>query len=272
MTGVDPRTFPGIYAVDWQEGSDATLRTLGATGVVVKKGYADDHHLKVGSTLRVTTPTGHHPVLTVRGIVKDNGGLFAALTVPRETLRTQFGQRDDAFDFVAYRPGADAAAVRGRIDRLLNTAFPSAESKNRKQFKDQQASQFNQAAGFLYVLLSLAVIVSLFGLVNTLALSIFERQRELGMLRAIGTARSQIRRMIRYEAIITALIGAVLGLVLGTVFARVITTQFDGYVFTVPFGRIIGIAILAGLAGIVAAALPARRAARTNVLEALAYE
>jgi len=220
----------------------------------------------------VTTPTGKHPELTVRGTIKDNGGLFAAVTVPRETMRTAFGQRDDAFDFVAFRGGADEKAVRGRVDALLKTQYPSTESKDKGEFKDQQASQINQFATFMYVLLSLAVIVSLFGLVNTLALSIFERQRELGMLRAIGTARSQVRRMIRYEAIVTALIGAALGLVLGTVFARVITTQFDGYVFAVPFGRIVGIAILAGLAGIAAAALPARRAARTNVLEALAYE
>ena len=272
VTGFDPRSFPGIYTVDWVKGSDAVLRSLGPSDVVLKKSYASDHHLGIGSRLRVLTPSGRRPVLTVRGIVKDNGQLFAALTVARDTLRTQFGQRDDAFDFVAYRPGASPAAVRGDVDRLLRRAFPSAESKNRTQFKDQQAQQFNQAALFLYVLLSLAVIVSLFGLVNTLALSIFERRRELGMLRAIGTARSQVRQMIRYEAIITALIGAVLGLVLGTVFARVITTQFDGYVFTWPFGRLVGIAILAGVAGIAAAALPARRAAKTDVLEALAYE
>jgi putative ABC transport system permease protein len=239
---------------------------------VLTKSFAKDKHLKVGSRFRLTTPPGRHPVLTVRGIVKDNGGLFASVTVPRATLLTQFGQRDDAFDFVAYTPGANPAAVRSQVDRLLRRQFPSTESKDKGQFKDQQASQINQFATFMYVLLSLAVIVSLFGLVNTLALSIFERRRELGMLRAIGTARTQVRQMIRYEAIVTALIGAVLGLVLGAVFAVVITSQLDGFVLAVPVGRIVGIAILAGLAGIVAAALPARRAARTNVLEALAYE
>ena len=272
VTGFDPRTFAGIYSVDWQQGSDRTLETLGPGDAVLTKKFADDKKLKVGERFRVTTPTGKHPELTVRGTIKDNGGLFAAVTVPRETMRTAFGQRDDAFDFVAFRGGADEKAVRGRVDALLKTQYPNTESKDKGEFKDQQASQINQFATFMYVLLSLAVIVSLFGLVNTLALSIFERRRELGMLRAIGTARSQVKRMIRYEAIITALIGAVLGLVLGALFAVVITSQLDGFSFALPIGRIIGIAILAGLAGIVAAALPARRAARTNVLEALAYE
>ena len=272
VTGFDPRSFQDIYSVDWKVGSPRTLATLGPDGAVLTKKFADDKHLKVGSRMALTTPSGKHPTLTVRGIVKDEGGLFASISIPRETMRTQFGQRDDAFDFLAYRPGADKAAVRARVDTLLDRAFPSTETKDKGEFKDQQASQINQFATFMYVLLSLAVIVSLFGLVNTLALSIFERRRELGMLRAVGTARSQVRRMIRYEAVVTALIGAVLGLVLGALFAIVITSQLDGFQLAIPVGRIIGIAVLAGIAGIIAAALPARRAARTNVLEALAYE
>ena len=125
------------------------------------------------------------------------------------------------------------------------------------------------------MLLALSVIVSLFGIVNTLVLSIFERTRELGMLRAIGTSRRQIRQMIRYESIITALIGGVLGIALGIVIALVLAATAlsgSGFVLVIPVGTVIILFVLAGLAGLVAAAWPARRAARVDILEAIATE
>ncbi len=125
------------------------------------------------------------------------------------------------------------------------------------------------------MLLALSVIVSLFGIVNTLILSIYERTRELGMMRAIGTSRRQIRQMIRYESVITALIGGILGLVVGVVGA-VLTTTFalsnSGYVQSIPVGTLIVLLVVAGVAGILAAQAPARRAARVDVLHAIATE
>jgi putative ABC transport system permease protein len=128
--------------------------------------------------------------------------------------------------------------------------------------------------GLLYALLAMAVLVSLLGIVTTLALSIHERTRELGMLRAVGMSRRQVRRMVRYEAVITALIGAVLGIVLGVVFATLIAQPLkdEGFTLAYPVGTLVTMLILAALAGVVAAILPARRAAKLNVLEALAYE
>ena len=118
----------------------------------------------------------------------------------------------------------------------------------------------------------LAIIVSLFGIVNTLVLSISERTRELGLLRAVGMSRRQIRRVIRYEAVITALIGGVIGLGVGIVLSLLVTQAIDGFNLSIPVGQLIIVLILAGIAGVLAAVLPARRAAKLDVLEALAYE
>jgi ABC-type antimicrobial peptide transport system permease subunit len=142
------------------------------------------------------------------------------------------------------------------------------------QFKKTQEDDINKLLNVLYGLLGLSVIISLFGVVNTLVLSVFERTREIGMLRAVGMTRRQVRRMIRYESIVTALIGGALGIVVG-VFLAVLTTQAlsdQGIVLTIPWSTI-GIFVLATiLAGMLAAILPARRAARLNVLKALQYE
>jgi putative ABC transport system permease protein len=122
------------------------------------------------------------------------------------------------------------------------------------------------------VLLALSVVVSLFGIVNTLVLTVFERTREIGMLRAIGMTRRQVRRMVRYESVITALIGAVIGIALGIVLAALLIARVDFIVLSIPFGQLIIFAIAAIFVGILAAIFPARRAARLNVLKALQYE
>jgi putative ABC transport system permease protein len=176
--------------------------------------------------------------------------------------------------FLNFREGVGVDDGRREVDKLLDEGFPVAEAQDREEVKEAQAGVINQLLGLIYALLALSVIVSLFGIVNTLALSIHERTRELGMLRAIGTSRRQVRRTVRYESAITALIGGVLGLVLGTVFAIVVSRPLedDGFTLAVPVVTLFVLLLVAALAGVVAAIGPARRASRINVLDALAHE
>jgi putative ABC transport system permease protein len=275
ITAIEPSTFVRAYKVEWKQGSNATLLGLGSTGTVVAKGYASAHHLKVGQSVSLLTPTGRHVTLVVRGIANDNARLLANFTITLPLAGAAFGQREDAFAFVSYAPGASNAQVQPAVDRLLASQFPQARSRTAAQFKQDQANQVNTLLALIYVLLALSVIVSLFGIVNTLILSIYERTRELGMLRAIGTSRRQIRQMIRYESIITALIGGVFGLLIGVVGAILVTSltlSESGYVQSIPVGTLAILLLVAALAGVIAAQLPARRAARLDVLGALAGE
>jgi putative ABC transport system permease protein len=273
ITAIEPESFERTYRIEWHQGSNATLLALDESGTVVKKGFAESHHLKVGQPLEVLTPTGQHVRLTVDGIAQDNAGLLGDLTITLALARRAFGQREDALNFVTYAPGYTNAQVQPAVNRLLATFFPQTRSRTATQFKEDQAKAVNGLLAFIYVLLALSVIVSLFGIVNTLILSIYERTRELGMLRAIGTSRSQIRAMIRYESVITALIGGIFGLVIGVVGAVLLTTlalSGSGYVQSYPVGTLIILLVVAALAGVLAAQIPARRASRLDMLSALA--
>jgi putative ABC transport system permease protein len=170
-------------------------------------------------------------------------------------------------------PGTDGTELKREEERAL-TGFPTAKPMTIPDFKDEQNKGVNGLVGLIYALLSLSVIVALLGIVNTLALSVHERTRELGMLRAVGMTRRQVRRMVRAESVITAAIGAVLGIVLGLVFALIVSRPLaeDGFVFTIPIGTLIAVFILAGIAGVVAAIPPARRAAKVDVLRAVTTE
>ncbi|HXN38603.1 MAG TPA: FtsX-like permease family protein [Solirubrobacteraceae bacterium] len=275
ITAIEPSTFERAYRVEWKQGSNATLLALGNTGTVLTKGYASSHHLKVGQAVSVLTPTGQHVSLMVLGIANDNARLLGDLTIGLPLARAAFGQREDDLDFATYAPGVRNSQVQPVVDRLLARYLPQVRSRTAAQFKQDQANQINTLLALIYVLLALSVIVSLFGIVNTLILSIYERTRELGMLRAIGTSRRQVRQMIRYESVITALIGAVFGLVIGVVGAILFTTialSGSGYVQSIPVGTLIVLLVVAALAGLIAAQLPARRAARLDLLQALAGE
>jgi putative ABC transport system permease protein len=273
VSGVDGAQLASVYRLDWTRGSPAALRSLGPADVLVSKQFADSHGVKVGRTLSLTTPADRHVQLTVRGIYKDDAQLLSDLTVATPTMLAAFGAPQPAVVLAGRAPGASEAAVQ-RAAKQAMKPFPTVDVLTKKEFTDDVAKQVNQILTFFYVLLSLAVIVSLFGIVNTLALSIHERTRELGMMRAIGTSRRQVRQIIRYESVITALIGAVLGMVLGVFFAVVVTIPLtdQGFTLSFPVGTLIVLLVLAALAGVLAAIGPARRAASIDVLEALAYE
>jgi putative ABC transport system permease protein len=269
ITGIDAASFSKLYNVT--KGGE-TLTALSPGGVVVGKTYAKDNGIKVGQTLQVQSPTTRTVPLRVTGIAEDRGQLLSPLTIPNSSATRDFASQRDGFVLVGFAPGTDAKAVKQAVDTRLSADFPQVEALTESQFKGNQANQINQLLGLIYALLALAIVVSLFGIVNTLVLSITERTRELGMLRAIGTSRRQVRRMIRYEAVITAMIGGVLGLVLGVVLAILVTQPLDGFKLSIPVPSLVLVLVLSGVAGVLAAVLPARRASRLDVLDALAYE
>jgi putative ABC transport system permease protein len=274
VSGLDPATAGDVLSLDWEQGSPQTLRELGDRQTILDEGFAGSNDLEVGGRVSFITQAGRSPSYEVTGSVKDTADLIGAAIVSQRTLARDFGQSEDTFDFVKLAPDADPDAVQRRVTAALERSFPTAEVLNQQELKDRQAQQINQLLGLIYALLSLAVIVSLFGIANTLALSIHERTRELGMLRAIGMSRRQVRTMIRYEAVITALIGAVLGMVLGVIFAALIASPLEeeGFVLSYPLATLALLLVLAAIAGVIAAIGPARRAARLDVLDALAYE
>jgi putative ABC transport system permease protein len=192
--------------------------------------------------------------------------------ISRKAFDQGFPRPKDLFTFVNTRGGATDART-AQLAQAIG-GFPDVKARTKAQWVTKRSSGINILLNLLYVLLALSVIVSLFGMVNTLVLSVFERTRELGMLRAVGMTRRQVRRMVRQESVITALIGAALGLPLGLFLAALVTRGLSKYGvgFYVPVLSLVIFAIVAILAGIVAAIMPARRAARLNVLRALQYE
>jgi putative ABC transport system permease protein len=275
VTALEPASFVRVYRVEWKQGSNASLLALGNSGTIVSEGFANAHDLHIGQRLTVLTPADKRVTLSILGIAKDKARLLRELTVSLPLARTAFGEHEDGVDFVEYAPGVDGPQVQTAVDRVLATQFPQARSRTAAQFTKEQSEQINTLLALIYVLLALSVIVSLFGIVNTLILSIYERTHELGMMRAIGTSRRQVRQMIRYESVITALIGGVFGLVIGLVGAILVATlalSGSGYVISIPVGTLFVLLIVAALAGLLAAQLPARRAARLELLQALGSE
>ena len=274
LTLVDPDTATDVLTLDWEDGDDAVLAELGATDAVIDEGWGADNGLGVGDTFTALTGSGAKIAYTVQGTFKDDTDYFGDYVASDVNAEAYGEGRNASSILVDISDDADPDATRGEIETLVSEQFPTVETQNQQELKDSIGEQLNTLLGVVYALLLLAVIVSLFGIVNTLALSIHERTRELGLLRAVGTSRRQVRRMVRYEAVITALIGAVLGLVLGVVFAVVVSRPLadEGFTLTIPVGTLIALLVLAVIAGIIAAIGPARRASRLDVLEALAYE
>jgi putative ABC transport system permease protein len=276
VTGVDPSTIGNVYDFRWEKGSDNVLLSLGFDGAIVRNKFADDHNLKVGSKFSMQTPQGKTTGLVVRGIYKPPAEqldpLLGEVTLAQRAFDTHFPRPKDMFVFVDTNAGVTSQATAA-LDTALGP-YPDTVVRTDSAWITERAGGIDMILNVFYVLLALSIIVSLFGMVNALALSVFERTRELGMLRAIGLTRRQTRRMIRYESVIIALIGAALGLPLGILLAGVITKALDSLdvTFSLPLVPIIVFGIVATFAGMLAAILPARRASRLNVLKALQYE
>jgi putative ABC transport system permease protein len=276
VTGVDPATISDVYDYRWNKGSDMVLLSLGVDGAVVRNSFAEDHKLAVGDRFTITTPQNKKVPLVVRGIYKppaeDLDPLLGDVTLAQRAFDQHFPRPKDLFSFVDTNPGITSQQTAS-LERVLDP-FPDAALHTKADWVDERAGGIDTILNIFYVLLALSIVVSLFGMVNALALAVFERTREIGMLRAVGLTRQQTRRMIRHEGIITAMIGAALGLPLGVLLAAVIVQALSDLdvTFSLPVVTIVVFAVVAMIAGTLAAVLPARRASRLNVLQALQYE
>jgi ABC-type antimicrobial peptide transport system permease subunit len=270
-TAVDPSARE-LINLKWKDGTQDVLANLGEDGAFVDDGYADDNDLEVGSTIEVTFPDGTTSRFVVDGIFDPptGGSPFGNITVSTEAWDARVENPRNLYTFIAME-GDVSDANTAELEAAL-ADFPNAKVQTREEFIDNQIEGLNAVLNILYVLLALSVLVSLFGIVNTLVLTVFERTREIGMLRAIGMTRRQVRRMIRHESVITALIGAMIGIALGVVLAVLLIARIEFIDFAFPTTQIIVFIVAAVLVGIVAAIFPARRAAKLDPLRAIAYE
>jgi len=270
-TAVDP-TARELISLKWKDGSQDVLANLGSDGVFIDDTYAKENDLRVGAPLPVTFPDGATLFFTVRGIFDPptGGSPFGNVTFSTKAWDARVENPRNLYSFVAMK--GDVTDENTRVLEKALAGFPNAKVQTREQFIDNQISALNSVLNILYVLLALSVLVSLFGIVNTLVLTVFERTREIGMLRAIGMTRRQVRRMIRHESVITALIGAAIGIVLGVVLAVLLIARVEFIDFAFPTVQIVVFVVAAIVVGIVAAIFPARRAAKLDPLQAIAYE
>jgi putative ABC transport system permease protein len=267
---VDPASASQLFNMGVTRGR---LTSMTPSGVAVSAQVASSRHLSVGSPVTVTFPTTGRKTYTVQ-VIYSVRNLAGDYVLPLAAAKANFPLPLDIDVFVKLAPGVSASAGRHAIQHVL-TAYPTATLMDQTQYKAQQEQQVNQMLNLVYGLLALAVVIALIGIANTLALSVYERTRELGLLRAVGTTRGQLRSMVRLESLVISLLGAVEGLVLGMLFGWAIVAAMHSegisrLVFPVP--QLAGLAVLAGLAGVMAAILPSRRAARLDVLQAVTTE
>jgi putative ABC transport system permease protein len=272
VNGVDPATIADVYGFRWKHGSDAALAGLKGDRAVVRDDFAAKHHLTVGDRFAIATRGAQRLTLSVAAIERPpalNPLGLGEVTVARSLFDRTFPVHRDAVVFVRTAPGASAAVLDARL-----AGFPTVQVQTKAKFIDGRTSFLSQIEGILYVLLALAVLISLLGIANTQALSVLERTRELGVLRAVGSSRRQLRRLVRHESVITTLLGAALGMALGVALAALVTGVLSTYGlgFSLPVGALVVFGVLAALAGVLAGALPARRAGRLDVIAALAHE
>jgi putative ABC transport system permease protein len=252
---------------------DGSVNDIALGEVLVSDKAAEDRHLEVGSALPVTFALTHKQTLTVAGIY-DKNVIAGDYVIGLDTYDANVRNRLDIVVAVKAAPGTDLGALRVDLAKRLERT-PNLDLRDQTEFKQYQKSQINQFLVFILVMLVLSLVIAWLGIVNTLALSVFERTREIGLLRAVGMATRQVRRMVRLEAVVISLFGALLGVALGLGYgaALVQALKSEGIDTTsIPWVQLIGYLVVGVLAGVTAAWWPARRAAKLDVLQAIASE
>jgi ABC-type lipoprotein release transport system permease subunit len=267
VVATDPVKADPLFNIGVTQGR---LASMTSSGIAASTQVATSHQLRLGSPVTLAFPSTGSKTYTVQVIysVRELAGDYI---LPLAAAQANFPQALDIDVFVKLAPGVSASAGRHAIEKVLS-AYPNATLMDQIQYRAQQSRQVNQLLNLVYGLLGLAVIIALIGIANTLALSIHERTRELGLLRAVGTTRGQLRSIVRAEAFVISLFGAIEGLVLGMLFGWAVVTALHSQGIThlaFPVPQLLLVATLAGVAGIAAAIAPSRRAARLDILQAV---
>ena len=270
--GVDPTVLARVYRFEWVEGSDALLERLEGDAALVEEQFARARGVGMADTYEVRSNSGRTATFRVIGIYRDPTILQGTMVNARALARIS-ATSDPTFVLADVAGGADAASVQRRVKEAL-ASFPLATIQSRAEYKETIEDRLGQLLSLIYALLGVSLVIALFGIANSLFLTIHERIREFGLLRAIGASKRQLRRIVRFESVITAVIGGLLGIAVGVLFASLAIGSLGdfGLSLSVPGGQLAVFAALAVAAGVVGAALPARRGARVDVLAALHHD
>ncbi|MGP3922265.1 ABC transporter permease [Streptomyces sp. 8N616] len=270
ISGVDPESIDDLLGLEFSSGS---FDGLTGNGALVDQRTADRKNLKAGDSFPFRFEDGKTTTLKVAGVYEGND-MIQGLFVPTPVVDKHLDKVTDRQVLVKMKGGASDAAEETLVKALGGN--PAIEVKDKQATSDEIGKQINLVLNMLYGLLAMAVLIAVLGVVNTLAMSVFERKHEIGMLRAIGLDRAKVKRMVRLESVVISLFGAVLGIGLGIFLAWAAGTSIaksvSTYAMTIPFDRIAVFLVLAGLVGVLAALWPARRAAKLNALEAIKAE
>ena len=271
VTAVDPSTIDRVASLGLSSGATEALQD---GKIVVLARTAEANGWKVGDTVPAAFATTGAMPLEMGGTFTQNALVNGDYLLSIPTFEKTVGDKLDSQLLLATAPGASLGTVQTALETAVKP-FVTVEVQNQAAYRQQQADLVHHILGFVTALLAMAIIIALFGIVNTLGLSIFERRRELGLLRAVGLDRTQVKRMIRWESVIIAVMGALIGIAIGAFFGWSLQRALASQGITIlrfPVVQLALYVVFAGLAGVLAAIWPARRAARLDVLEAIAYE
>jgi putative ABC transport system permease protein len=274
----DPKEYISLDTTEFDangESREQFFDRLARGEVSVGRGYADEAGIDVGDTMVLDGPSGRQKA-RVAGIVRTvfAGGQTVGMSL--KTIREVFGVTADSELAIKARSDSERGTLEDKIQKVVDADYPNLAVLSNDELKSKVEDQLNQTFGVFNALVAVAIFASLFGIINTLSMSVIERTREIGVLRALGATRWQIRRTITDESLVIALIGAVMGIAIGAgmgwALLKGLSFGIPGVTYTPPVATMVGVAIAAVLLGLIAALLPARRAARLDVVDALSYE
>ena len=272
LTVTDPTALARTFDLGSVQGS---LRTLGADGIAITRTEANSHHLTTGSKTRLTFTDGKKETFTVRAVY-GRSELAGDYVITRAAWAPHRTQDSDTLVAVSFKKGVSAAKGKAAVEKVA-AHYGNPQVQTRHEYAQSSAGGIDMMLTLVYALLALAVLIALLGIANTLTLAIHERTRELGLLRAVGQTRSQLRAMVRWESILVAAFGTLGGLSLGAFLGWVLVKASDGasdsaFAFAIPPVQLVVVALVGVSAGALAGLRPARRAARLDVLRAIATE